>query len=122
MGGLSVTTLRRKYVNRFVDRNGIARHYFRRPGGKRTPLPSLPGSAEFMEAYRLALSDDTPEPKKQRGTEGSLDRLLGEYFASPDYLRLAPSTRSGYRRVMERWLIDEKIGHRPARGCSANMC
>jgi integrase len=111
-----VTILRLKYIDKFVDRGGTARFYFRRPGGKRTPLPGLPGSREFMEAYEQALGDATPAETKRRGEEGTLARLVGDYFASPDYLRLASSTRRAYRRVMERWLEDEKIGHRPARG------
>jgi hypothetical protein len=32
------------------------RWYFRRRGCKRIPLPGVPGSAEFMQAYEAALS------------------------------------------------------------------
>jgi hypothetical protein len=45
-----MTVLRLKFVHAFVDRHGRPRHYFRR-GGKRTPLPGLPGSTEFQRAY-----------------------------------------------------------------------
>ena len=48
-----------KYVHGFIDRHGRPRFYFRRAGFKRVPLPGLPWSPEFMEAYQVAL-DDTP--------------------------------------------------------------
>ena len=48
MGGRGV--IRLKYVHAFRDRFGRMRYYFRRHG-KRTALPGLPGSGEFMAAY-----------------------------------------------------------------------
>jgi hypothetical protein len=52
-----MTRVRLKYVHEFRDRHGKPRHYFRRAGFKRTPLPGLPGSAEFMETYQAALAE-----------------------------------------------------------------
>ena len=61
-----MTGIRLKYVHQWVDkRSGGARprYYFRRPGFKRLPLPGLPGSAEFMEAYQAALAGQAlPRP------------------------------------------------------------
>jgi hypothetical protein len=45
-----------------VDRHGHVRHYFRRPGGKRLALPGLPGSNEFMAAYKAALAGEDVPP------------------------------------------------------------
>ena len=113
-----MTLLKLKYGDRFVDRHGEARHYFRRCHGPRMPLPGLPGSAEFMAAYQAAL-DSKPLAQTQsprlRGGDGTFDRLLQIYFMSPDYLRLRPSTQIAYRRVIERFVLDEKIGHRLVR-------
>ena len=116
MGGLELTTLHLRYVDRFVDRHGVTRHYFRRPGGKRIPLPGLPGCDEFMDAYRSALAaePDAPAPKL-RGGAGTFDRLVQDYFGSPDFLRLKRQTRRNYQLVIERWLKDENIAHRPVR-------
>ena len=44
-----------KYVNAFRRRNERVRYYFRRRG-KAIPLPGLPGSEAFMEAYQMALA------------------------------------------------------------------
>lgn len=41
-------------VDRFVDRHGKPRHYFRAGRGKRVRLPGEPGSAEFMLVYEAA--------------------------------------------------------------------
>ena len=54
-----MTRIGLKHVNAFRDRHGQVRHYFRRPGCKSVPLPGLPGSAEFMQAYRAALVGKT---------------------------------------------------------------
>ena len=48
----------------------------------------------------------------QRGDPGIFDRLVKDYFESPDYLRLGPSTQKAYRGVIERMVRDENIGHR----------
>ena len=101
-----------RYVDRFVDRHGHVRHYFRRPGGKRIPLPGLPGSKEFMASYKAALAEeDAPaaEPKT-RGEPGTFSRLATQYFASPEFLRLRIRTQYVYRLVIERFLAEH--GHR----------
>lgn len=97
---------RLKYVDEFPDRYGVVRRYFRRPKGKRIPLPGEPGSREFHEAYQAALeaTSGPVEPKRrERGDPGTFDRLAGEYFASSDYMRLGRDTRRAYRGVIERF-------------------
>src|SRR6266513_3100092 len=54
-----MTRIRLDYVHEFLDRHGRVRRYFRRSGFRQVPLPGLPGSAEFMEAYQAALSGET---------------------------------------------------------------
>jgi integrase len=106
-----MTTIRLRYVDRFVDRHGHARHYFRRPGCKRIPLPGLPGSPEFMTAYNAALAEDAPVSKPtSRGEPGTFNRLSAQYFASPDFFRLRPRTQHVYRLVIDRFLVEH--GHR----------
>jgi hypothetical protein len=45
-----------KYVHGFIDRHGKPRVYFRRAGFKKVPLPGLPWSSQFMEAYEQAVA------------------------------------------------------------------
>ena len=40
------------YVHAFIDRHGRPRFYFRRAGFKKTPLPGLPWSPDFMATSR----------------------------------------------------------------------
>src|ERR1700751_5709630 len=102
----SMTRIHLRYVDRFVDRHGHVRHYFRRPGGKRFALPGAPGSDEFMSAYRAALAgkDMPPAEPKTRGEPGTFSRLAAQYFVSPDFLRLRTRTQHVYRLVIERFL------------------
>jgi enterobacteria phage integrase len=107
-----MTRIHLRYVDRFIDRHGHTRHYFRRPGGKRISLPGLPGSDEFMGVYKAALAgQDAPavEPKV-RGEPGTFSRLTAQYFLSPEFLRLRTRTQHVYRLVIERFLVEH--GHR----------
>ena len=50
MGGFcNLTRIRLRFVDRFTDRHGHVRHYFRRRLGPRTLPPGLPGSTAFMQ-------------------------------------------------------------------------
>lgn len=112
-----MTRIKLKHVDRFTDRHGSARYYFRRGKGARIALPGQPGSTEFMEAYQAALAGaELPKVAKQRGEAGTIDRLVSDYFQSPDFLRMKPQTQRTYRQKIERWVRVEKIGHRPVRG------
>ncbi len=111
-----MTTVRLKHIDRFRDRHGRWRHYYRAGHGKRLALPGIPGSPEFMAAYERAATGEAVERNpRQRGAPGTFDRLVQDYLSSPDYLRLASSTQKTYRAVMERLLLDENIGHRLVR-------
>ena len=108
-----MTVVKLKYVDRFRDRQGQWRYYFRRGKGSRITLPGRPGTLDFMAAYQSALeASESKEEPRVRGAPGTFDRLVQEYFVSADYLRLAARTRHVYRLVIERLLRDEKIGHR----------
>lgn len=106
------------YVDCFKDRHGTQRYYFRRPGGKRIALPNCPGTETFKRAYQKALTADKAghvgkeKAPRVRGEPGTFDRLLFNYYLSSDYLRLAASTKVAYRRVMDRLIQDENLGHR----------
>ena len=101
-----MTNLRLRYVQAFKDRHGKPRYYFRRPGLARTPLPGLPGSTEFMEAYAAAL-DGRPEPSRLVGEEktqpGTMTALIVAYYSSTEFKDLEESTRYVYRHSIERF-------------------
>jgi integrase len=111
-----MTVLRLKYVDRFTDRHGRQRHYFRRNRGARIPLPGLPGSAEYTAAYQDALSDEKPRLEaKWRGSPGTFARLAQDYYASADFARLRPATAARYRQDIDKLVHDESISHRLVR-------
>jgi len=111
-----VTGIRLKHIDRFADRHGRIRYYFRRGRGGRIALLGKPGTPEFMAAYQNAIDGTSIEPgRKLRGAPGTFDRLTQDYFASPEFLRLAESSRRTYRFVIERLIEEENIGHRLVR-------
>jgi enterobacteria phage integrase len=107
-----MSRIKLRYVDRFVDAIGKVRHYFRRGRGRRVLLPGLPGSPEFMEAYQAALEGSRRCVVGSRSEPGTFDRLVQDYFASPDFLCLATSSQRAYRLVIERWVREENIGRR----------
>ena len=108
-----MTYVKLKHFDRFKDRHGFWRYYYRFGRGKRVALPGTPGTPQFIAAYEQAAAGRVVEhPAQQRGAPGTFDRLVQDYFASPDFLRLAPSTQKTYRAVIEKLVLDEGIGHR----------
>src|SRR5262245_43591537 len=107
-----MSRIKLKYVHQFVDRrNGGAKpsFYFRRPGFKGGPLPGLPGSPEFMDAYSAALGD-TPKVEigAKRVVVGSLASAVTGYFGSIAFTNLANDSRRSRRLILER--LREKHG------------
>lgn len=91
------------YVQRFKDRHGHVRHYYRRAGHKRAPLPGKPGSSEFMAAYADAEARDRPLIGADHTIPKSVSALLVAYYASAEFKRLQPTTQRNYRFIFERW-------------------
>lgn len=111
-----MTRIRLKNVDRFRDRYGKVRYYYRAGRGARIALPPAPGTPEFMAAYEQAAHGEFAlQPRPQRGEPGTFDRLVEDYFKSGDFLRLSVSSQRPYRLVIERLIRDENIGHRLVR-------
>src|SRR6516165_3948312 len=98
-----MTRLRLKYVNA-VHWNGRRYFYFRRKGSKRTPLPGLPGSAEFMEAYQAALAgaaETKIEIGEARTLPGSVNAAIALYYKHPSFTKNKPITQRTDRNILE---------------------
>lgn len=97
-------------VQAFTDRHGRRRHYYRRKGQRRIPLPGEPGSAEFMAAYADAKASDPTSSAAARASAAeariqprSVDALIVAYYRSQDFLDLKPSTQKNYRNILDRF-------------------
>jgi integrase len=103
-----MTRIRLDYIHEYRDRHGKPRRYFRRPGFKRIPLPGIPGSSEFMEAYQAALSSETP-PRQigaKRAVPGTVNALVVAYLdcspaSTSPFKTLAAETRRTRRNILE---------------------
>jgi hypothetical protein len=97
MGRTKVTRINIRFVDAFVDRHGKVRHYYRRRGYPRAPLPGLPGSAEFMEAYADVQPCDGPIPVKvatDKLVPGTINAAIIGFYQSPAFLALKAITKS----------------------------
>jgi integrase len=90
------------FVHAYRDRHGHTRHYFRRRGFRKIPLPGALGSEEFMAAYSAALANTDRVPVGAGRTKvGSLDAAIKGYLASGAFMNLAPSSQRVRRDVLE---------------------
>jgi integrase len=110
-----MTVFRLKYTVSDIDRHGNVRHYFRRDG-KKTRLPGLPGSNEFLAAYQAAFRGKQRATKKslgdqRRGKPGSLKQLCERYFGSREWKALDETTRRRRRAFLDR--LCERHGEKP---------
>lgn len=102
-----------KHINRYKDRQGRARHYYRPPGGKNTALPGNPGSPEFLAAYQQAVEKATRDRAAigaDRNAHGSVAQAVSLYLGSAKFGRLAPDTRRTRKNELER-LREAKGAH-----------
>jgi hypothetical protein len=81
-----MTRIKLRYVKGFVDRQtGAVYHYFRRRGYPLVRLPGLPGSAEFMAAYQMALAGPALPIGIKRSKPGSIAAAVAAHLVSPDF-------------------------------------
>ena len=103
-----MTRLKLQYIHAFRDRHGKLRHYFRRHG-KAVPLPGLPGSEEFMAAYKFAVAGVTAPPRQigeGRTVPGTLQAIIAAYLdcsrnSTSAFKGLAPETQRTRRNILE---------------------
>jgi integrase len=108
-----MSTIKLRFVQAFRDVRGGRRHYFRRRG-QRVALPGLPGSAEFMAAYAVALtSNSTIEIGAVRSGPGTIAALVAAYYGSAEFKHeIKPATARLRRSILEKFR--ELYGDRPA--------
>jgi hypothetical protein len=76
-----MTMIKLPFIDRFRDRHGVERFYFRRRrGDRRIPLSGVPGSAQFRDDYEHALAVGGGKAAgpgtRKRGAPGTFDALL----------------------------------------------
>jgi hypothetical protein len=104
--------IRLRYVVEDTDRHGNPRLYFRRKGQPKVRLPGLPGSDEFMVAYKAALrAIGDPPARFGRPARGSFGHLCLTYYTSATFKTLDGSTQSWRRRALD--AVSEHHGTKP---------
>jgi integrase len=88
-----------KYVKRIP--RGRRVHLYFRYRGCYTKLPSDPTSSEFFAAYALALEGTEKPSARERCPEGSVNALIRDYKASPEFSALAVKTQRDYARALD---------------------
>jgi integrase len=103
-----------KYCERYRDRHGKLRVYFRKAGCLRVVLPVDVGSDEFRVAYAQALLGVPRKEVTKSAAPGTIEALVRSYYRSPEFIELRDTTKEGYRPRIE--AIREAHGHRTLSG------
>lgn len=89
------------FVQRFIDRHGRLRFYFRKPGFPRVSLPGPYGGPEFLAAYHEATNGKAKELGASRTVPGTINALIVSYYQAPAFTTLRPTTARVYRNILE---------------------
>lgn len=100
-----------KYVQRFEDRHGTVRYYYRRKGYPLCALPS-PSDPKFMEEYLKASGAQMSPPPMLAPKAGTIPALVDAYLNSTDFLRNKKSSQTVTRSILLRFV--KKVGPRMA--------
>ena len=99
-----MTRVRIKHLERFKDRHGKVRLYFRIGKGVRTPLRGPESSPEFWEDYQDAANGAVHSKVKHlRAEAGTLRWLVESYYKAAAYNCLNDSTKKARRCILERF-------------------
>lgn len=88
-----------------VERNrakGRWYYYVRFRGVRIARLPSDPEAPEFFEQYAAAMRKILTQPAPSQIVDGSVQWLIGQYKADPEFTSLADKTRTSYARELDR--------------------
>lgn len=101
--------VRLRFLIQDRDRHGNLRHYVRKKGRQKIRLRAAVGTPEFLAEYKAAIAALEAPPvavdRKGRAAPppkaGTLRWLCARYMASPEFLQLAPTTKSTRRNILE---------------------
>jgi hypothetical protein len=103
---------RLKHVDRYIDKNGIARHYYRRGHGRRIALVGMPGTPEFEASYQAAafVAREAFLRKIKRDAEaGTVGLLVRHYLESAILDHLSTAARRAHARVLSGWVAADQL-------------
>jgi enterobacteria phage integrase len=93
------------FVERWRDRHGKMRFYFRRRPSSRIALKGEFGSDEFHASYAAALNGiseiGNTRPKIERAGNGTLAALITSYKQDPAFKGLRETSKAGYRSRLD---------------------
>ena len=104
------------FVERWRDRHGKVRVYFRKGRGARIALPGAIRSEEFTAAYQAAISGALAPSReiRVRNAPGTIGALIVSCMKSANYIGLRETTKKGYASRIE--TLRTKHGHRTVAG------
>lgn len=108
--------LKVRHVERFKDRHGKLRLYFRIGKGHRRPLRGPEGSPEFWADYHAASGAVPSErkPSERVAAPGSFRWLVEQYYRSSSFVQLTQRTQRVRRSILDTFCVghgNKRFGH-----------
>lgn len=105
MKRMSGMKIKLPHVDRFKDRHGRVRLYYRNKtaGTPRVLLRGPEGSPEFLEDYQAAASGAVTNSKRKKLSKSSFRWLVEQYYSSADFKTLALNTQKTRRRILDKF-------------------
>lgn len=101
-----------KHIERWKDRHGKLRFYYRVGKGDRTPLRGPEGSPDFWADYHAAANGEvTPKPTLNHAGAGSMRWLIEQYYGSSEFKTLKDRTKRVRRGILDKFCGVH--GHKP---------
>ena len=107
------SSIRIKHINRYIDRHGRERIYYREPGKKQVLLRGPLGSAEFLKDYVKAANKPKPNAvPRPRKFSSTLAWLIGRYKTSAHWkAEISADTRKTRGNIFNKFI--DTYGHMP---------
>jgi integrase len=100
-----IMRLRLPYLVEDADRHGNIRLYVRKKGRRKVRIRETPGTAGFLEAYRVALTEVDQVPlqscKARQASAGTIRWLGRRYIASAEFRRLERQSQCTRAAILE---------------------
>jgi integrase len=114
-----------KYLVRDVSRHGQARYYVRAPGQRKIRIRVPPEHRDFEAHYKAALrgidlsAGEATSRQRPRRQERTFGWLCAQYYASPDFAELHPTTQTKRRAILDSCCLEET---KPGSGILLDSC
>lgn len=93
------------HVTEYKDRHGKARYRYRRTGFPAHHFTAPPGTMQFLTELAACKAMEKLAIGQDRAVPGSIDDLAVQFYRSPAWKEMRPSSQATYRGIIDRFRV-----------------